>query len=369
MLRSSTDNTLWSIPDFSFVAYEGNSVYLDFFAHLSKVKNSNITIIEDDVLFYKIFDYENTTTKLTQLLTTNRDVHDFQVYSQLEANNGTLYQTNKFNVSLSINFPPSVVSPLRNYTFYLNQLNRTIEVPPDLFTDDENFTVYVDQCYTIINQRVGLSIPKYDKGKLVSFDVYFNSTFIGNWTMSLLAIDGADQTSATSFRIFVRSCAQTDWIAWNSEYQSSWFRCADGYELEAITGEWLWIGDTIKNYGYGIIFYILMIFMIFLKIEIFISIDYILYNQLILFFWLMNSQATGVLNEVLNSIQYIKFDLKFLDYIFNSRNFVNRSFLSNQQRNLTNFHLYSGSTFANFINLLFVEILMIMLYLIFSVLK
>ena len=115
--------------------------------------------------------------------------------------------------------------------------------------------------------------------------------------------------------------------------------------------------------------YLTLIFMIIVKIEIFVSIDYILYNQLILFFCLMNSQATGNLNEILNSIQYAKFDLKFMDYVFYSRNSVNNYFWTSQQRDLSIFNFDSGSTFANYINLAFIILIMIIISALASMLK
>lgn len=114
--------------------------------------------------------------------------------------------------------------------------------------------------------------------------------------------------------------------------------------------------------------YIVLIFMIIIKIEVFISVDYIMYNQLILFFCLMNSQATGTLNEILNSIQYIKFDLKFMDYVFYARDYVNSRVWSHQQRDLTVFYLDSGSTFANYVNFVIVVLALAAAYLLLSAL-
>ena len=133
------------MPDFSFITYKKKSVSLSNYAKLSNVNASSITVIKNQTRFDELFIYENATTILTQKSSVNKDAQNFTVYTQLEAVDGTLYQTNVYNVNLLIDKPPAVVNPMKNYTFYKNQLNRTIAVPSDLFIDDSKISVYVDK--------------------------------------------------------------------------------------------------------------------------------------------------------------------------------------------------------------------------------
>ena len=363
------NNTIWDVSDLSFMTYENKSVSLSYYSHLSNINTSSTIVIGNQARFDELFIYENATTILKQQSSVNKDAQNFTVYTQLETVDGTLYQTNVYNVNLLIDKPPAVVNPMKNYTFYKNQQNRTIGVPSDLFIDDSKISVYVDKWFTITNQLVGATVPKYDNNILISFGLYLDSSLLETAQSLWYAVDKLNQTSTTYLTVFVRPWAQKDWIACNSEYQSSWFRWIDGYSLKTSTGQWIETNNTIQSYGFGMLAYLALIFMIIIKIEIFVSIDYILYNQLILFFCLMNNRATGNLNEILNSIQYTKFDLKFMDYVFYSRNSVNNYFWTSQQRDLSIFNFDSGSTFANYINLAFIILIMIIISALASMLK
>ena len=154
------NNTIWDVSDLSFMTYENKSVSLSYYSHLSNINTSSTIVIGNQARFDELFIYENATTILKQQSSVNKDAQNFTVYTQLETVDGTLYQTNVYNVNLLIDKPPAVVNPMKNYTFYKNQQNRTIGVPSDLFIDDSKISVYVDKWFTITNQLVGATVPK-----------------------------------------------------------------------------------------------------------------------------------------------------------------------------------------------------------------
>ena len=231
-----------------------------------------------------------------------------------------------------------------------------------LFIDDDHITTHVNDWVLKNNRIVSYSIyrpPVLDF--LPEISIYFMKDFTGKWTYEIVATDELNQTCTIQIDIFVSPWAQTDWIKCSGPAQNNWTLCKSGYEIEKETGAWLQISylNPFKNTSnlfiklLVLLNLVLSIVTMILKMPIEVSKLTILTNQMLLISCLFSRSPSNDMLDFLSILQLTKMDLKFLDLIFRSRSFMNSLFYKKQFVSLNQFNFETGSTMANFCNLLY----------------
>ena len=283
-----------------------------------------------------------------------------EVYLSIIDANRVMYQSNFFNLTVVKNHPPTVVyQPELNIFYYGNLINKII-FPENPFMDDDILTYYINEWYIENSFFVSFTNVFEFNNSLKSINIYFASTFTGRWIYEIIAEDILNQTASLTFNIQVIGCSQIDWIKSSGPLQINCELCRDGYSLDKETGTWYFIGNInyFTEFKYLFITWLLIINIILSIIALIIEYSsemlfLVIYsNQIWLFALLMRNQLSTNLINFLSVLQWTKLDLKFLDVVLNLRQIVDSKFYDAQFTDLRNLNLSSGSTFANYINLI-----------------
>ena len=226
--------------------------------------------------------------------------------------------------------------------------------------DDDIMTYYINEWYIENSLFVSFTNLFEFNNSLKSINIYFASSFTGRWIYEIIAQDILNQTASLTFNIQVIGCSQTDWIKCSGPLQIDCELCLDGYALNSESGTWYLIENI--NYftesKYLFITWLLILNIILSIIALIIEhnsemLSVVIYsNQIWLFALLMRNQLSANLINFLSVLQWTKLDFKVLDVILNLRHIVDSKFYDAQFTDLRSLNFSSGSTFANYINLI-----------------
>ena len=186
---------------------------------------------------------------------------------------GDEHYTNIFIVTLSPNKPPIIVNKIDNGVFYEGMLIGKIPVASELFADPGDIlTFFTTRWIEDIFMPINATYMQSEN----NINIKYPPKFIGNWTMSLLAKDSANNIAINYFQVTINFCAQSQWIVWSGSKVSDWSKWDDNSILNLKTGDCIpiltiWSFASIKFNGMFAFFFIIFII---LPVSILLSIMY-----------------------------------------------------------------------------------------------
>ena len=174
---------------------------------------------------------------------------------------GDEHYTNTFTVTLMPNKPPTIVNKIDNGIFYEGMLIGKIPVASELFADPgDTLAFFTTRWIEDIFMPINATYMQSEN----SINISYPPNFIGNWTMSLLAKDSANNIAINYFQVTINSCAQSQWIVWSGSKVSDWGKWDENNILNLKTGECIpiltiWSFASIKFNGMFIFFFIIFI--------------------------------------------------------------------------------------------------------------
>ena len=144
---------------------------------------------------------------------------------------GDEHYTNIFTVTLMLNKPPTIANKISNGIFYEGMLIGKIPVASELFADPGDTLVFFTTRWI---EDIFIPIKATYIQSENSINISYPPKFIGNWTMSLLAKDSANNIAINYFKVTINSCAQSRWIVWSGSKVSDWSKWDENNILNQI---------------------------------------------------------------------------------------------------------------------------------------
>ena len=262
---SYSNISLKKIPNVSLVSPQKYTIrYYDILNSVSYYNlHSRISLVNEENGQIPLWVIENKT--FYQLVISSKFKFDSEISFKFKFKVTDLcgyeHYTNIFTVTLIPNKPPTIVNKIDNGVFYEGILIGKIPVASELFSDPgDTLAFFTTRWIEDIFMPINATYLQSEN----SINISYPPKFIGNWTMSLLAKDSANNIAISYFKVTINSCAQSQWIVWSGSKVSDWSKWDENNILNLKTGECItiltfWSFASIKFNGMFMFFFVIFI--------------------------------------------------------------------------------------------------------------